>query len=485
MAIMSGAELKESLQQMKPEVYALGEKAEDITEHPFLKPAFEAKAAFHDFMHDSEYKEKVTSISSVVPGERIPCFVRLYDSAEYLVERFVTGRWVRRFFPKGQGSADSVNAIWATTYDCDKKYGTDYHERFKEFLRYVHKNGLSCTITQTDVKGDRSKSPAEQSDPDMFVHKVKTRKDGIVVRGAKAHQSASIHAHEIVCLPTRRMKENEKDYSIGFAVPSNTKGLFQICARQPSDLRRLDGMEMDWGMPRLASTESMVIFDDVFVPWDRVFLNGEWDFTAEMMETFANFHRVLYALKCNLGDFMIGAAAQIAEYNGTTKASHIRSKLVDMVILNETMYCCGLAAASRGVRTPSGVWHDDPVLSNVVKNNVTKNMYEIGRLLEDIAGGLVVTQPSEKDWRNPRTRPYIEKYLKGVDGVPTEHRMRMFKLIEFFTYGQGATYSRAEAMHGAGSPEMQKVFINRMYDFESLKRLARMACGIEKQEYFI
>lgn len=483
MSVMSGAELKDSLQRMKPEVYALGERVEDITEHPFLKPAFETRARFHDFMRNPRYKEHVTSISTLVPGEEIPNFVRLFDSAEYLVERFVSGRWLMRLFPARWGGwADSVNAVWATTYDCDKKYGANYHETFKEFLKYVHKNGLSCTMGQTDVKGDRSKRPIEQSDPDMFVHKVETRKDGIVVRGAKAHQTRSIHSHEILCMPTRRMREDEKDYSVGFAIPTNTKGVIQICARQPSDLRRLDGMDIDSGMPQFGGTEALVIFDNVFVPWDRVFLNGEWDFTTEMMETFANFHRVTYALKCALGDILIGAAAQIAEYNGVAKASHIRSKLADMVVLNETIYCCGLAAASQGVKTPSGMWHDDPVLSNVVKHNVTKNMYEIGRLAEDIAGGLLSTQPSEKDWMNPKTRPYIEKYLKGVDGVPTEHRMRMFKLLECFTYGQVSTYARFESMHGAGSPEAQKVFINRMYDFESLKKLARVVCGIEKEE---
>lgn len=484
MAIKTQAELKESFQRMSNrKVYAQGERIEDVTEHPYLKPAFLSRAKFCDFMHNPEYKDKVTTKSTIAPEEEIGYFSRLYDTPECLVERFKNGRWVRRFFPRTAGSADSINAVWSTTYDCDRKYNTNYHERFVAFLKNVHKKGLTCSICQTDAKGDRSKRPIEQTDPDVFVHKVKTLKDGIIVSGAKAHQSSSIFCHEIICMPTRRMQEDEKDFSIGFAVPADTEGLIQICGRQPSDLRRLDGMDMDSAMPEFGGSEALVIFDNVFVPWDRVFLNGEWDFTTQMMETFANFHRVLYALKCNLGDIIIGAAAQIAEYNGAAMASHIQSKLADMVILNETMYSCGLAAAHNPVRTPSGVWHDDKVLSNVVKNNVTKNMYEICRLAEDIAGGSVTTQPSEKDWRNPETKPYIEKYLKGVDHVPTEHRMRMFKLIEFFTYGQGSTYSRAESMHGAGAPEMQKVFIRRMYDFESLKRLARMSCGIEEMDY--
>jgi 4-hydroxybutyryl-CoA dehydratase/vinylacetyl-CoA-Delta-isomerase len=345
----------------------------------------------------------------------------------------------------------------------------------------MHREDLAGTATMTDIKGDRSKRPIEQSDPDMYLHVVERRKDGIVVRGARAHQSGALQAHELLIMPTRAVREDEKDYAVGFAISTNADGVIQICGRQPSDLRRLEGMEIDWGMPLYGGTESLVIFDDVFVPWDRVFLNGEWDFTRDLVVTFANYHRVIYALKCSLGDLLIGATAQIAEYNGLEKASHIRSKLLDMVILNETLWACGLAAASQGVQTPSGLWVDDPVLSNVVKFNVTRNMYEIARLAEEIAGGQLSTQPSEKDYRNLETRPYIEKYLKGVDGVPTEHRMRMFKLLENLTYGQGATYSRFESMHGAGSPEAQKLSLARDFDFEDLKKFARETCGIEKK----
>jgi len=484
MSIMTGAEYIDSIKRMKPTVYAMGEKIEDITEHPFLKPACDATAKYFDFTLNPKYKDRITSISTIASGELIAECARLYTSKEYLVERFRFGRELRRVFGiRGGGVADSVNALWSSTYDCDKKYGTEYHGRFQEFLKNVHKKSLICSITASDVKGDRSKRPVEQSDPDMYVHKIETRKDGIIVRGCKAHQSNSIHSHEIVCITGRRMQQDEKDYAVAFAVPTNTKGVIQICSRQPSDTRRLEGMEMDWGFPQFGGTEALVIFNDVFVPWERVFLNGEWDFTPQLMETFANFHRVLYALKSSLGDLIIGAAVQIAEYNGVAAASHIRSKVADMIILNETMYCCGLAAASQGIQTPSGVWCDDPVLSNVVKGNVVKNMYEIGRLAEDIAGGLLTTQPSEKDWRNPETRPFIEKYLKAKDGVPTENRMRIFKLLECLTYGPVATYTRLEAMHGAGAPEAQKVFIRRYFDIEPYKKYARQACRLEKFEW--
>lgn len=483
MSLKISAEYKKELQTMKPRVHVFGEQVEDITEHPFLKPAFEANAKFYDFERDPRYKKRMTTISPVVPGEEISNNIRLFDSKEYLAERFQTLRWLARTFSlRGGRNADSINAMYCATYDCDKKHGTEYHERFKEYLKYLHRNDYMASITQMDVKGDRSKRPIEQSDPDMFVHVVERKKDGFVVRGAKAHQTSTIHSHEIIVMPSRIMQKDEKNYSIGFAVPTNAKGVMQICSRQPSDLRRLDGMNIDSGMPQFGGTEALIIFDDVFVPWDRVFLNGEYDFTGELMATFANYHRVRYAVKANVGELLIGAAAQIAEYNGVAKASHIRSKLIDMVAMNETLYACGLAAAMTGIQTASGVWVDNPMLSNVVKFNVTKNMYEIGRLAEDIAGGLMLTQPSEKDYRNPVTGPFMEKYLKGVDGVPTEHRMRMFKLLECFTYGQGATYSRFEALHGAGSPEAQKIFLGRLYDWESAKKLARLACGIEKRE---
>jgi len=484
MALKTGAEYKEELQSMKPKVYVFGEEVDDITEHPFLRPAFEANARYYDFCLDPRHKERMTTISTLVPGAEIINNIRLYDSKEYLVERFRTIRWLSKHFPLRAGRwPDPINAMYCVTYDCDQKYGTHYHERFKEYLRYLHRNNHMASLDQMDVKGDRSKRPLEQSDPDMYVHVVKRTRDGIVVRGAKAHQTSTIHSHELIIMPSRTMREDEKDYSIGFAVPTNAKGIIQVCARQPSDLRRLDGMDIDSGMPQYGGTEALIIFDDVFVPSERVFLDGEWDFSQELMSIFANYHRVLYAIKANLGDLIIGAAAQIAEYNGVATASHIRSKLVEMVILNETMHACALAAACEGVQTPSGVWVYDSILSNVVKNIVTKNMYEICRLAEDIAGGLLTTQPSEKDLRSPKIGAYITKYLRGIDGVPTEHRMRMFRLLECFTYGQGSTYARFEAMHGAGSPEAQKIFIQRDYDFEGLKKLARVACGIEGESY--
>ncbi|MEM2709632.1 MAG: 4-hydroxyphenylacetate 3-hydroxylase C-terminal domain-containing protein, partial [Candidatus Methanomethylicia archaeon] len=370
-------------------------------------------------------------------------------------------------------------ALSSVTYEIDQKYGTDYYKRFIRFLIKVQDEDLMCGGSMTDVKGDRSLRPSQQKDPDMFVHVVEKRDDGIVIRGAKAHQSGSVFAHELVVMPTLSMRETDKDYAVSCAVPADADGVLYIVGRQTNDSRKMEECEIDVGNLQysVAGHEALVVFDDVFVPWDRVFMCGEWDFSGVLVERFASYHRQNYGgCKVGVGDVLIGAAATIADYNGVSDASHIREKLVEMAYLNETMHACGLACSYEGVKLPSGTYYVNPLLANVTKLNVTKFPFEMARLAIDITGGIIGTQPSERDFKHPVIGKYIEKYLKARENIPTEYRMRIVRLIENMVTGTGLI----ESMHGAGSPQAQRIMIARQVDFELRKKLAKILAGIER-----
>jgi 4-hydroxybutyryl-CoA dehydratase/vinylacetyl-CoA-Delta-isomerase len=369
----------------------------------------------------------------------------------------------------------------------DKKLGTKYYDRFNEYLRYVQREDLVCDGAMTDPKGDRSLRPHQQDDPDLYLHVVERRDDGIIVRGAKAHQTGCINSQEIIAEPTITMREKDKDYALAFALPSDTEGITYIYGRQPCDTRKLEGGDlMDIGNPSFGGQEALVVFDDVFVPWERVFMCGEYQFSGDLVTEFASYHRQSYGgCKAGVGDALIGAAATIADYNGTSKAYHIRNKIAEMIHLNESIYACGIACSSQGTEMPSGTYYVDPLLANVCKHNVTRFPYEICRLAEDIAGGALVTLPSEKDLESTEVGKYVKKYFKGAKGVPTEDRMRMFRFIENLTVGIGCISYRTESMHGAGSPEAQRIMYRRLVNLESKKELAKSLAKIGKKKGFV
>ncbi|HOW57905.1 MAG TPA: 4-hydroxyphenylacetate 3-hydroxylase N-terminal domain-containing protein, partial [Smithellaceae bacterium] len=241
---------------------------------------------------------------------------------------------------------DALNALSITTFNIDQKHKTSYYNRFVKYLEYVQNNDLVCDGAMTDPKGDRSLAPHQQSDPDMYLHIVEERKDGIVVRGAKAHQTGAVNSHEIIVMPTIAMSEQDKDYAVTFSLPSDTRGIVYIMGRQSCDTRKLEGETMDRGNVLFGGHEALVVFDNVFVPWERVFMFREYEFAGELVENFASYHRQSYACKVGVGDVLIGATQLIAEYNGAGKASHVKDKIIEMNHLNETLYCGCIACAS-------------------------------------------------------------------------------------------------------------------------------------------
>ncbi len=283
----------------------------------------------------------------------------------------------------------------------------------------------------------------------------------------------------MVVMPTMRLREGDEAYAISCAVPVDAQGITYIYGRQSCDTRAMEGGTLDQGNAKFAGQEAMVVLDDVFVPNELVFMDGEVEWAAELVERFTTYHRRSYVCKTGLGDVLIGAAALIADYNGVEKASHIQDKLVEMAHLNETIYGCGIASSHASTPRPAGNYECDAMLANVCKQNVTRYPFELSRLAQDLAGGLVATCPSERDIDHPEVGPLAMKFLQGRAGVSAKDRVRVLRLIENMTMGRNAVGYLTESLHGAGSPQAQRIQIRRGLDLETKKGFARKLSGID------
>ena len=483
MPMMTAKQYEESLRKLKLVVYMFGKRLGNVVDDPIIRPSMNAVAKTYELAHKPEYEDLMTATSHIT-GKKINRFTHIHQSINDLVKKSKMGRLLGAqtgcCFQRCVGM-DALNALSIATFDIDAKYGTEYNKRFLKYLEYVQENDLTCDGAMTDTKGDRSLPPHKQSDPDLFLHVVEEKGNGIVVRGAKAHQTGAVNSHEIIVMPTISMREEDKDYAVSFAVPSDTEGVIFVVGRQSCDTRKLEGGNIDQGNLIFGGHEALIIFDNVFVPWDRVFMYKEYDFSGQLVEQFASYHRQSYACKVGVGDVLIGAAQTVAEYNGVSNASHIKDKIIEMNHLNETLYCGCIACAAEGHKMPSGTYHVDTLLANVHKQNVTRFPFEISRLVQDIAGGLMVTLPSEKDCKSPEIGKLIEKYCKGKADTPTEHRVRILRLIENITLGTAAVSYLTESMHGAGSPQAQRIMISRQVNMKEKQKIAKRLCGIEKE----
>lgn len=483
MALMTGEQYVESIRKMNMQIYLFGEKIENPVDNPIIRPSLNSVKATYDLAQMPEYEDLMTVTSSIT-GEKINRFCHLHQSTEDLVKKVkmqrLLGQKTASCFQRCVGM-DAFNAEFSTTYEIDKAHGTNYHERFTNYMKFVQEKDYTVDGAMTDPKGDRALSPSKQEDPDLYLRVVERRPDGVVVRGAKAHQTGITNSQEVLVMPTIALSPDDKDYAISFAVPVDAEGIFMIIGRQSCDTRKLEGSSIDVGNSEFGGIEALTIFDNVFVPNDRIFLNGETEFAGMLVERFAGYHRQSYGgCKVGVGDVLIGAAATIADYNGAQKASHVKDKLIEMTHLNETLYSSGIACSAEGTKMEAGNYMIDLLLANVCKQNVTRFPYEIARLAEDIAGGLMVTAPSEKDLRDPKIGPYVEKYLAGINSVSVENRLRMLRLIENITLGTAAVGYRTESMHGAGSPQAQRIMIARQGNINGKKELAKAIAKIKE-----
>jgi 4-hydroxybutyryl-CoA dehydratase/vinylacetyl-CoA-Delta-isomerase len=281
-------------------------------------------------------------------------------------------------------------------------------------------------------------------------------------------------------MPTMRMTDADREWSVVGAVRVDAPGLTYIVGRQTNDTRAVDGGDLDAGNARFAGQEALIVFENVFVPHEHVFMDGEWKYTSTLVERFTTYHRSSYVCKTGLGDVLIGAAAEAASHNGVEGASHIKDKLVEMTHLNETIYSSCMAGAHGSKPQASGAYLNDEMLSNVAKHNVTRFPFEIARLAQDIAGGLVATMPSEKDLQHNEIGPLVRKFLHGRDGVDPVDRMRILRLIENMTIGRNAVGYLTESLHGAGSPQAQRIQIARTMNVEEKKARARTLAGVSQ-----
>lgn len=480
--MMTPKQYEESLRKLNLVVYMFGERVTNVVDNPIIRPSLNAVAKTYEAALAPETEALMTATSHLT-GKKINRFTHIHQNNQDLVNKTKMGRYLGSqtgcCFQRCVGM-DALNALSITTFDIDAKYGTKYNERFLKYLGYVQENDLVCDGAMTDPKGERSLAPHQQKDLDLFLRIVEERKDGIVVRGAKIHQTGAVNAHEIIVMPTLAMRKEDRDFAVAFALPTDAKGITHIIGRQSCDTRKLEEGMLDRGNVIYGGVEVMVIFDNVFVPWDRVFMCREYDFAGQLVERFASYHRQSYACKAGVGDVLIGAAQTCAEYNGAASASHIKDKIIEMNHLNETLFSCSLACALEGKKEPSGTYCVNALLANVCKQNVTRFPFEIARLAQDIAGGLMGTLPSEKDFRAPEVGKWMEKYLRAKSDVSTENRMRVLRLIENITMGSAAVGYLTESMHGAGSPQAQRIMIARQADLESKKKVAKKLCGIKE-----
>ena len=478
MAVKTANQYYESLNDLHPTAYILGQKVKNVHEHPLIKHMTAAVARTFALENDPEGRKYLVTKSDLT-GEDVSRFLKFYTSPDDLIAKVR----MLKFLAQNIGGCymrctgmDSASSVGIEVYNCDQKHGTKYWPKFIDFIKEMQNNDYVLCSGVTDVKGDRALRPSQQKDPDMYLHIVSKDSKGIVVRGAKIHQTGSLCSHWILVVPTREMRESDKDYAVAFAVPTDAEGVIHVYGRGTLEMRAME--DCDLGNVEFSKFAPMVLFQDVFVPWDKVFLSGEYEYAGDMVRNFGNYHRHSHGgCKCGVGDVLIGAAATAADYNGLPNISHINNKLAEMLKVTEAIYGCSIAASIESTKTPSGIYNVDPVLSNTSKLYEGKELAEVYRMMIEIAGGMVADIPSDKDFANPEIGPLLKKYLKGVDGVSTEDRVRIFRLIEKLAFESRDIVSN---IHGGGSPETHRMTILRNADIESKKKLAKKLAGIKE-----
>src|SRR5665213_1493275 len=469
-----------SLRGRRMNVFFLGERVPEPADNPVIFPSINAMAETYRLASE---RPDLGGVMSDISGVLTNRFLHVPTKPDELVSKHEMqrelGRRTGTCFQRCVGM-DAIGSCHSVTFDIDAEHGTVYHKRFLAFLKRAQLANIVIGGAMTDPKGDRSKAPHQQADLDLFLRVVKRDDKGIYVSGAKMHQTGAVNSHWLIFMPTLRMTEADRDWAVVGAVRVDAPGLTYVVGRQTNDTRAVDGGALDAGNAQFAGQESLIVFDNVFVPHEHVFMDGEWNYAATLVERFTTYHRSSYVCKTGLGDVLIGAAAEAASHNGVEAASHIKDKLVEMTHLNETIYSSCMAGAFKAKPMASGAYLNDEMLSNVAKHNVTRFPFEIARLAQDIAGGLVVTMPSERDLQHNEVGPLIRKFLQGRAGVETVDRMRILRLIENMTIGRNAVGYLTESLHGAGSPQAQRIQIARGMKIEDKKQRARKLAGISE-----
>ncbi|MBW1850634.1 MAG: aromatic ring hydroxylase [Deltaproteobacteria bacterium] len=479
MALKTAEEYVERLRKMKPNVYAHGKKMG--RDDPILELPINTLKFTFDAVNDPELKDLVVTTSHLT-GEKINRFTSINLSIEDL---YTQQEMKRKCCHRVGGctqrcmATDTLNAMGVVSKEIDDDKGTHYHDNFLEFLKYYQANDLVGSTCQTDPKGDRKARPAQQKDPDLYLRVVEKNSKGIVVRGAKNHITMGPYVDEHLVLPTRNMTKEEGDWAVSFAIPADTDGI-RIISRIVTPRGRID---LKAPYNNYGVSDSLVIFDNVFVPWERVFMCGEWEFAGRLALTFAGFHRHSYCgCKPAVTDIILGATALVAEYNGVGSSPHIVDELTELMIIAELVYASGIAAAAKATKTSSGIYTPKFVYSNTGRYMAGTNIYHEYDILTSIAGGLPSTLPPEEDWLNPETGPDLEKYISRKPGVPAEKLHRLYRFISDYSCSAMCGWAQYAGVHGGGSPVMEKIGIRSEYDLESKKDIVKYLAGIKDEE---
>lgn len=464
------------LAAMRPNIYLDGECIDRAD--PRVIKCTAAMCKTFDLADDPKYN---LTAESHLSGKTINRFTHIHQSKEDLLLKqdmtrkltALVGGCIQRCM-----GTDVMNALSVITKSTDIKYNTNYYERWEAFCRKFQEEDLVVACAQTDSKGDRSLRPADQPDPDQYLHVVERRPDGVVVRGAKLHNTMAPYADEIIAIPTRALAEDEKDYAIGFAIPADAEGVYLI-SRAAYPVERAPGMEAP--ITELADLESFTVFDDVFIPNERIFVNGETEFGSLLAHYFALYHRHSYCgCKPGTGDVLIGAAALVADYQGIQKKEHVREKLAEMISVAELVYAAGIAAAVNSTKAPSGTQIPDTVFCNVGRRHAGHHIYDEYRTLCDLAGGLPATLPLSKEYMNPEISRFVQKYTARREGISPEDHYRAFHLASDLLTSELSGVLQVAGVHGGGSPIMEDIAIMSVYNLEAKKKVARHLAGIRQ-----
>ncbi len=466
---------REGLRKMRRNVYVGGELVDRDDER--MMGAVRTLSTTFDLAADPQYQD-LTTATSHITGEKINRFCHVHQSVEDLHKKqdmtrqlcTLTGGCIQRCM-----GIDATNAISVIAYEADQKYGTEYYKNFLNWLERFQREDLVGCCAQTDVKGDRSKRPHQQADPDLYLHVVEKRKDGIVVRGAKAHNSEAAQADEILVLPTRMLTPEEGEWAVAFAIPGDWEDVHLVVRpASPRPRKQLKSPGSQLGM-----TDSLTIFDNTFIPWERVFLCGEWELGGQLGLLFALYHRHSYSgCKPAINELLLGQVALAAEYNGIAGAHHVRDKLAEIIMVTELAYAAGFTASAKGIRARSGTYIPDVVYCNVGRCLSGENVYHELQTLADVAGGLPATLPYEEDFYNEKVGPLLHKYIMRNPKVSAENQHRLFRMISdtlCSSYGGAAAVG---GLHGGGSPIMEKIAITAQYDIEARKKMVKKLAGI-------
>lgn len=485
MALMTPEQFEESLKDMKPRIFMNGKLVENILENRNTRTVVEANKASYRWALDPEYKDIMTCHSPLI-NDTVNRYTHVSASTDDLVKKAEAGTFTAEML----GTCiyrcvgyDAFHSLAATTWEIDRDLGTNYNKRFLEYLKMVQTKDLSVAGALTEPRGSRGKKTLAWKDPYLSLKIVDKNDDGIVVRGAKINISGAFASHELVVLPQAAHFEGEEDYAVAFAIPTDAKGITYVCQYTPYSAERdmADDSE-ELGNPLYGQREtSMVIFDDVFVPWDRVFHCGEYKYSVKLVTRFAKTHRMTCGGTCKVGfmNHIIGASKLIQEYKGLEKATHINDELMEMVVLRETGRACGIAAATKGAEEPpgSGVYLPDELMGNVSKLNICNSFWRVMALAGDIGGGLIVTMPSIKELKNPEVKDYVEEFYSFGSDEPTENIMKVHKLLQNWTAGQHGVAT----WHGAGPVMAQKIMLQRVIDYDHPKEIVKRTLNIKEK----